>query len=84
MNKKGGRSKIFTTRTQKHQVDLAADQHLLNPLSSPFLGMKFLYDYGLVVGYIFIEMYPVCKNSQTVEQGMTRRAAHGLVKYIVN
>jgi hypothetical protein len=28
------------------QVDKAAAEHLLSPFSSPFLGMKLLYDYG--------------------------------------
>jgi hypothetical protein len=29
------------------QRDLAAAQNLHSPISSPFLGMKLLYDYGL-------------------------------------
>jgi hypothetical protein len=28
------------------QVDLAAAEHLLNPFSSPFFMLKWLYDYG--------------------------------------
>ncbi len=56
MNKTRGRSKVFKIMTHKHQVDFVTDQHLLSPFSSPFLGVKCLYDYGFVMGCIFFEL----------------------------
>jgi hypothetical protein len=40
MNKTGGKRKMFITRAN------ADAQHLLGPFSSPFFGVKLLYDYG--------------------------------------
>jgi hypothetical protein len=43
-----GRRKIFiTTVGPMWEVYLEAAQHLLSHFSSPFVGVKFLYDYGL-------------------------------------
>jgi hypothetical protein len=32
------------------KVDKAAAEHLLSPFSSPFFGVKLLYDYGIRAG----------------------------------
>ncbi len=43
----GGRRKLFvTTLEPMRQVEGASVQHLLSPFSSPFFGVKLLYDYG--------------------------------------
>jgi hypothetical protein len=44
IKKTGGRRKIFITRANFWQVDLAAAQHLFSPFVRPFSGVKFLYD----------------------------------------
>jgi hypothetical protein len=45
LNKKGSRSKMLILGKVR-QVALAPAEHLLSPLSSPFFGAQFLYDYG--------------------------------------
>ncbi len=47
MNKTVGRRKMFITIGHMRQVDWAAAQHLFSPFSSPFYGVKLLYDWVL-------------------------------------
>ncbi len=66
MNKTEGRWKIFITIEQIGKFDWAAAAHLLSPFSSPFFGLKCLYDYGFCV---VIEGYEnfICDNTVYVD-----------------